>query len=91
MIEEKSEISIPQLEKQAERAISMGEPIVAFDLLMSQDKEQLSSKCWQLLGQALANCGSHLRARDILEKQYLNTPTPELCASLARVYKDLWK
>ena len=69
----------------------MGEPIVAFDLLMSQDKERLSSKCWQLLGQALANCGSHLRARDILEKQYLNTPTPELCASLARVYKDLWK
>jgi len=89
--EEKSDISIHQVERQAERAISIGEPIVAFDLLMSQGKERLSSKCWQLLGQALANCGSLLRARDILEKQYLNTPTPELCASLARIYKDLWK
>jgi class 3 adenylate cyclase/tetratricopeptide (TPR) repeat protein len=88
--EEKSDISIPQLEKQAERAISIGEPIVAFDLLVSQDEERFSAKCWQLLGQALANCGSPLRAREILEKQYLITPTPELCASLARIYKDLW-
>jgi tetratricopeptide (TPR) repeat protein len=89
--EEKSEPSIQQVERQAERDISIGEPIVAFDLLMSQDQEQLSSKCWQLLGQALANCGSPLRARDILEKQYSIAPTPELCASLARIYKDLWK
>jgi len=91
VIEEKSDISVHQVEKQSERAISSGEPIVAFDLLMSLEKKDLSSKGWQLLGQALANSGSPLRARKILEKQYKSTPTPELCASLARIYKDLWK
>jgi class 3 adenylate cyclase/tetratricopeptide (TPR) repeat protein len=80
-----------QIESDAERAILIGEPIVAFDILSTIDKGQYSPKCWQLLGQALANCGSPYSARTILENQYDNNSTPELCASLARVYKDLWK
>ena len=91
MVREKVDISIRQIEAEAERAISTGEPIVAFDLLSTKEKADYSQKCWQLLGQALANCGSPYSARDVLEKQYQNNPTPELCASLARVYKDLWK
>jgi class 3 adenylate cyclase/tetratricopeptide (TPR) repeat protein len=89
--DEQPEMTVRQIEIEAERAISIGEPIVAFDILSTIDKEQYSSKCWQLLGQALANCGSPHSARTILERQYQNSPTPELCASLARVYKDLWK
>jgi class 3 adenylate cyclase/tetratricopeptide (TPR) repeat protein len=80
-----------QIESEAERAISIGQPVVAFDILSTVKKEEYSSKCWQLLGTALANCGSPYSARKILEKQYQNKSTPELCASLARVYKDLWK
>jgi class 3 adenylate cyclase len=91
MTDERPENGIRQIESEAERAISIGEPIVAFDILSTIGNEQYSSKCWQLLGQALANCGSPYSARAILEKQYKNHPTPELCASLARVYKDLWK
>jgi len=72
-----------QIESEAERAISNGEPIIAFDILSAIEKEEYSSKCWQLLGQALANCGSPHSARTILERQYQNSPTPELCASLA--------
>ena len=88
---EKPENEIHQIESEAERAISIGEPFVAFDILSTIENERYSSKCWQLLGQALANCGSPYSARAILEKQYQSNPTPELCASLARVYKDLWK
>ena len=91
MKEEQSGYIIRQIESEAERAISNGEPIIAFDILSAIEKKEYSSKCWQLLGQALANCGSPNSARTILEKQYQNSPTPELCASLARVYKDLWK
>ena len=91
MKDEQRGITIRQIESEAERAISIGEPIVAFDILSTKEKREYSSKCWQLLGQALANCGSPHSARDILEQQYENNPTPELCASLARVYKDLWK
>lgn len=80
-----------QIESDAELAILNGEPIVAFDILSTLEKDQYSPKCWQLLGQSLANCGSPYSARTILEKQYQSNPTPELCASLARVYKDLWK
>lgn len=89
--DEQPEMAIRQIEIEAERAISNGEPIIAFDILSAIEKEEYSSKCWQLLGQALANCGSPHSARTILERQYHNSPTPELCASLARVYKDLWK
>jgi class 3 adenylate cyclase len=86
-----TEMTTRQIESDAELAILNGEPIVAFDILSTLDKDQYSPKCWQLLGQSLANCGSPYSARTILEKQYQNNPTPELCASLARVYKDLWK
>jgi class 3 adenylate cyclase/tetratricopeptide (TPR) repeat protein len=91
MTDEQPEILIRQIESEAERAISIGEPIVAFDILSTLEKDVYSSKCWQLLGQALANCGSPYSARTILEKQYQDDPKPALCASLARVYKDLWK
>ena len=86
-----TEMTTRQIESDAELAILNGEPIVAFDILSTLEKDQYSPKCWQLLGQSLANCGSPHSARTILEKQYQNNPTPELCASLARVYKDLWK
>ena len=86
-----TETTTLHIESDAEQAILNGEPIVAFDILSTVEKDQYSPKCWQLLGQSLANCGSPYSARTILEKQYQNNPTPELCASLARVYKDLWK
>jgi len=39
-----------QIESEAERAISNGGPIVAFDILSAIEKEEYSSKCWQHLG-----------------------------------------
>jgi class 3 adenylate cyclase len=85
-------ISSPKaFEMLGNRALELGEPLLAYDILTA------GTKCWpqnlklkKLLGLALARSGATKRANKILSKLYeTENINPETLGILARTHKDL--
>jgi class 3 adenylate cyclase/tetratricopeptide (TPR) repeat protein len=74
----------------AQRALSLGEPLLAYDLcrfaLQGQPEHR---RLRQLQALALARCGATERAREVLERLYQEgSRDEETLGMLARIYKD---
>jgi class 3 adenylate cyclase/tetratricopeptide (TPR) repeat protein len=76
----------------ARRALSLGEPLLAYDLCifcLRNNPGHLALR--QLQGLALARSGAQDQARDLLEKLYAEGHRDEeTLGILARIYKDRW-
>jgi class 3 adenylate cyclase len=76
----------------AQRALSLGEPLLAYDVCIFGLRETPHHPTLrQLQGLALARSGAHEQARDSLEELYAEgNRDEETLGILARTYKDLW-
>ena len=76
----------------ARRALSLGEPLLAYDLCifgLRENPEHLTLR--QLQGLALGRSGAQEQARDLLEKLHTEGHRDEeTLGILARIYKDRW-
>ena len=77
----------------AQRALSLGEPLLAYDACGFGLQAQAGhARLGQLQGLALARCGASDQARQVLERLYAQgAHDEETIGILARVHKDLWQ
>lgn len=76
----------------AQRALSLGEPLLAYDICrFGLDKRPGDPRLTQLLGLSLARCGARDQAHQLLERLHGEGSTDEeTLGILARVHKDRW-
>ena len=79
-------------EKLGREALTLGEPLLAFDIFSLIEEDKRTAKGRKNYIQAMILCGSLDRARlylkGILQKEHASA---DLYAMLGRIYKDLWR
>jgi class 3 adenylate cyclase len=77
----------------AQRALSLGEPLLAYDACRFALKSNPAHhRLQQLQGLALARCGALDQAREVMERLYHDqSRDEETLGILGRIHKDLWQ